>query len=130
HVERIVLHVGVLDHGDLAVDVRDRRADRGALAAMWLAKEHDLAMLAAPGLDCLGRAVRRSVVDRHDLRVERKRSDPVEYVPDRRHLVVGCDQERDAHERIMYRSRSRVGPGSAQGHSGWTAGPRFAILVP
>ena len=38
HVGRVVLHVGVLDDGDLAVDVRDRGADRGALAAVRLAR--------------------------------------------------------------------------------------------
>ena len=34
HLGRVVLHVGVLDHGDLAVDVRDRGPDRDALAAV------------------------------------------------------------------------------------------------
>ena len=36
HLGRVVLHVGVLDHGDVAVDVRDRGPDRRALAAVRL----------------------------------------------------------------------------------------------
>ena len=39
HLGRVVLHVGVLDHRDLAVEVRDRGANRGALAAVLLAQD-------------------------------------------------------------------------------------------
>ena len=47
HVGRVVLDVGVLDDGDVAVDVRDRRADRRALAPVLLADDDDVSRLAA-----------------------------------------------------------------------------------
>jgi hypothetical protein len=97
HVGGVVFEIGVLDHRDVAVRVRDRRAHRRALAAVVLADDDDAVTSIAPALDEFARAVRRAVVDDDDLLVEVECPHGVEQRLDRRRLVVGRHEEGHAH---------------------------------
>src|SRR5438105_538099 len=72
--------------------MRDGSADGGALAAVGLADQQAV----VPLRDVAG-AVCRAVVDDDHLPVEPERVDAFEHLRDRRRLVVGGDQEGDAH---------------------------------
>ena len=97
HVGRVVLEIGVLDDSDVAVHVRNRRPNGGALAAVLLTDQHDGVLPCAPLFDEVAAAVGRAVVDDDDLLVELERPDGVEHGHDRRGLVVGRYEEGDPH---------------------------------
>ena len=82
--------------GDVAVEMRDRRADRSALPLILLADD-DPVLALAPLLEQRRGPVGRAVVDDHDLVVEAERLDALEHFADRRLFVVGGDDEGDAH---------------------------------
>src|SRR5689334_3953410 len=72
HINRVVFHVGVLNHGDIAIDKRDGRLDSSALSTVCLSN-HDIACSPdLPTLEHRWRAIRRSVVDYNHLLVKRK----------------------------------------------------------
>jgi hypothetical protein len=98
HVLRVVLHVRVLDHGDLTGHVRDRGSYGGALPLVLLPEQEDAIVLGAPALDGVGGPVRRPVVHDDHLRLEVERVDSGEHLLDRAPLVVGGDEKGDAHQ--------------------------------
>jgi hypothetical protein len=101
HVRGVVLEIRVLDHGDVAVDVRDRRPDGGALAAVALAQHDPPVAAVVPALQDVGRLVGRAVVHDDHLPVEVERLHALEELGDRGPLVVGRNQERDPHGRSL-----------------------------
>src|SRR5919204_993668 len=67
HVRGVVLHISVLDHGDLRVDMRNRGADGSALAAVFLPDEDHAVAAIPPPLNDLVRPIRGAVVNDDDL---------------------------------------------------------------
>jgi len=115
---RVVLEVGVLDHGDLAVEVRQRDADRRAFAAVLLADDDDV-LPVLPVVEHTARAVGRTVVDDDDLLVELECVDTRKQLADGRGLVVDGHDEGDLgsgwldeDERHAGRLGRRIGSGA------------------
>ena len=72
---RVVLEIGVLDDGDVAGHVPDRRLDRGALAHVALVEDGpDRGSCAASSRRISAEPSRRAVVDAHQLHRDRRRA--------------------------------------------------------
>lgn len=95
HFRRVVFEIGVLDHGDLAVDVGYGRPDRRALPAVRLTQEEPAVPAVLPLVEDRRRPVARPVVDDDHLFVQLERVDTTEHFRDRRGLVVDGNEKGD-----------------------------------
>jgi hypothetical protein len=106
-VARVVLEIGVLDHHDVTLRVREAGADGGALAAIGRMEEHaDLA--ARDAAEDVPGAVERAVVDDEDLLRVRQRLHALQDLPDARRLVVDRHDDRKLHRNVPRRISSGV----------------------